>query len=145
MCCLNVDIFNGSFQDLIWAIEPVKSLQINKCLDEIHRVLKPNGSLVFIEPLGTNPIINFYRKLTPKSRSKDEHPLMDKDFKYIKSKFTNTEIKYYGLSTLIFFPFYKSPNNSSFFKFLTIFDQYLFKLKFFQWFAWSVLIRAKKS
>ena len=65
--------------------------------------------------------------------------------KYIKGKFTNTEIKYYGLSTLIFFPFYKSPNNSSFFKFLTIFDQYLFKLKFFQWFAWSVLIRAKKS
>ena len=135
---------NNTF-DIVYGSGILHHLQINKCLDEIHRVLKPNGSLVFIEPLGTNPIINFYRKLTPKSRSKDEHPLMDKDFKYIKSKFTNTEIKYYGLSTLIFFPFYKSPNNSSFFKFLTIFDQYLFKLKFFQWFAWSVLIRAKKS
>ena len=86
--------------------------------------------------------------MTPKSRSEDEHPLMDKDFKYIKSKFTNTEIKYYGLSTLIFFPFYKSPNDSSFsnfFKLLVTFDQYLFKLKFFQWFAWSVLIKAKKG
>lgn len=142
--CEKTKFDNNSF-DVVYGSGILHHLQINKCLDEIHRVLKPNGSLVFIEPLGTNPIINFYRKLTPKSRSKDEHPLMDKDFKYIKSKFTNTEIKYYGLSTLIFFPFYKSPNNSSFFKFLTIFDQYLFKLKFFQWFAWSVLIRAKKS
>ena len=142
--CEKTKFDNNSF-DVVYGSGILHHLQINKCLDEIHRVLKPNGSLVFIEPLGTNPIINFYRKLTPKSRSEDEHPLMDKDFKYIKSKFTNTEIKYYGLSTLIFFPFYKSPNNSSFFKFLTIFDQYLFKLKFFQWFAWSVLIRAKKS
>ena len=81
----------------------------------------------------------------PRGVKDDIERYENKDFKYIKSKFTNTEIKYYGLSTLIFFPFYKSPNNSSFFKFLTIFDQYLFKLKFFQWFAWSVLIRAKKS
>ena len=66
-------------------------LQINKCLDEIHRILKPNGSLIFIEPLGTNPIINFYRKFTPKSRSKDEHPLINKDFKYIKKNLKNTK------------------------------------------------------
>ena len=58
-------------------------MQIEKCLDEIHRILKSKGNLIFIEPLGTNPIINLYRKLTPKSRSKDEHPLINKDFKYI--------------------------------------------------------------
>ncbi len=135
---------NNSF-DIVYGSGILHHLQINTCLDEIHRVLKSKGSLVFIEPLGTNPIINFYRKFTPKSRSEDEHPLMDKDFKYIKNKFTDTEIKYYGLLTLIFFPFYRSPNTSSFFKLLVIFDQYLFKLKFFQWFAWSVLIKAKKS
>ena len=142
--CEKTKFASNSF-DIVYGSGILHHLQINECLDEIHRVLKPNGSLVFIEPLGTNPIINFYRKLTPKSRSEDEHPLMDKDFKYIKNKFENTEIKYYGLSTLIFFPFYKSPNNSNFFKFLVIFDQYLFKFRFFQWFAWSVLIRAKKS
>ena len=142
--CEKTKFASNSF-DIVYGSGILHHLQINKCLDEIHRVLKSNGSLVFIEPLGTNPIINFYRKLTPKSRSKDEHPLMDKDFKYIKNKFEKTEIKYYGLSTLIFFPFYKSPNNSNFFKFLVNFDQYLFKFKFFQCFAWSVLIRAKKS
>ena len=55
-------------------------IQFNKCLDEIFRILKSNGTLIFIEPLGTNPIINLYRKLTPKSRSKDEHPFTRKRF-----------------------------------------------------------------
>ena len=71
-------------------------MQIEKCLNEIHRILKSKGNLIFIEPLGTNPIINLYRKLTPKSRSKDEHPLINKDFKYINEKFIETKIKYYG-------------------------------------------------
>ena len=107
--------------------------------------MKSNGNLLFIEPLGTNPIINFYRKLTPKSRSRDEHPLINKDFDYINNKFTDIEIKYYGFLTLIFFPFYKLPNISNFFKFLVTCDQYLFKFSFFRLFAWSVLIKAKKN
>ncbi len=142
--CEKTKFANDSF-DIVYGSGILHHLQINKCLDEIHRILKSKGSLVFIEPLGTNPIINFYRLLTPKSRSDDEHPLTYKDFKYIKNKFTDTQIKYYGLLTLIFFPFYRSPNTSNFFKLLVTFDQYLFKLKLFQWFAWSVLIKARKS
>ena len=142
--CEKTKFANNSF-DIVYGSGILHHLQINKCLDEIHRILKSNGSLIFIEPLGTNPIINFYRKLTPKSRSRDEHPLIDKDFKYINSKFIDTKIKYYGFLTLIFFPFYKSPNNSRLFKLLVAFDQYLFKFKFFQLFAWSALITAKKN
>ena len=112
---------------------------------EIKRILKPGGELIFIEPLGTNPLINFYRKLTPKSRSLDEHPLVKLDFDLIEKKFVNTQIKYYGFLTLIFFPFYKSPKNSNIFKFLTIVDQFLFKLNIFKKFAWSVLIIAQKN
>ena len=119
-------------------------MQLEKCLDEIFRILKSKGKLIFIEPLGTNPIINIYRKLTPNSRSKDEHPLVNKDFIYIKSKFTDVNIKYYGFLTLVFFPFYKSPDNSKLFRLLVDLDQFLFKFKFFQIFAWSVLIKAKK-
>ena len=120
-------------------------LNISLCLDEIKRILKPGGKLIFIEPLGTNPLINFYRKLTPKSRSQDEHPLVKLDFDLIEKKFINTQIKYYGFLTLIFFPFYKSPKNSNIFKFLTIVDQFLFKSNIFKKFAWSVLIIAQKN
>ena len=137
-----------SFEDnnfnIVYGTGILHHLQIEKCLDEIIRILKPKGSLVFIEPLGTNPLINLYRKLTPKSRSVDEHPLVKKDFIYIKNKFTDVEIKYYGFMTLLCFPLYKSPENSKFFKFLVSLDQILFKFKFFQYLAWSVLITAKK-
>ena len=70
---------------------------------------------------------------------------MGKDFKYINKKFIDTKIKYYGFLTLIFFPFYRSPNRSRLFKLLSTLDQYLFKLKFFQLFAWSALVVAKKN
>ena len=137
--------FKDNEFDIVYGTGILHHLQIEKCLDEIFRLLKPKGSLVFIEPLGTNPFINIYRKFTPNSRSKDEHPLVDKDFDYINNKFSETNIKYYGFLTLIFFPFYKSPNHSKIFKLFTELDQYLFKLKFFRLFAWSVLITAKKN
>ena len=128
--------FNDSKFDIIYGLGILHHLQISKCLNEIARILKPNGTLLFIEPLGTNPIINLYRKLTPRSRSKDEHPLVEKDFKLIKDNFNNMKIKYYGFLTLIFFPFYRSSEKSIIFKWLIELDQV---------FAWSVLIIAKKN
>ena len=102
--------------------------------------------MIFLEPLGTNPFINLYRKLTPKSRSEDEHPLIKKDFDFLKNKYSDVEtVKYYGFLTLVFFPFYKSPKNSKIFKFLASLDQLLFKIKFMRLLAWSVLIIGKKN
>ena len=43
-------------------------------------------AILFFEPLGTNPFINFYRYLTPSSRSKDEHPLLKEDFENIEMR-----------------------------------------------------------
>ena len=142
--CEKTKLNDNSF-DIVYGSGILHHLKIEKCLDEINRILKSKGTLVFIEPLATNPIINLYRKLTPNSRSKDEHPLVKEDLKYIKSRFFDTNIKYYGFLTLVFFPFYSNPGKSSFFKILSKVDQILFKSKFFRLFAWSVLITAKKN
>ncbi len=142
--CEKTKFEDNSF-DIVYGTGILHHLEFNKCLDEIHRILKLNGCLVFVEPLGTNPFINLYRKLTPNSRSKDEHPLIYKDFEYIDKKFTSINIKYYGFLTLIFFPFYTLPNQSKIFKLLAYLDQLLFKIKIFRKFAWSVLITAKKN
>ena len=100
--------FEDNKFDLVYGQGILHHLEISSCIFEISRILKPGGKLLFIEPLGTNPLINLYRRLTPRARSKDEHPLIFKDFDIIKKKFKITDLKFYGFLTLIFFPLYKS-------------------------------------
>ena len=83
--------FNDNSFDIIYGSGILHHLDISLCLKEMYRLLKPGGRFLFIEPLGTNPLINFYRKLTPKSRSKDEHPLINDDFELIKKIFISYE------------------------------------------------------
>ena len=142
--CEKTKFENDKF-DIVYGTGILHHLDISKSLNEINRILKSKGFLIFIEPLGTNPIINLYRNMTPNSRSRDEHPLIDKDFYLIKKRFTNIEIYYYGLLTLVFFPFYGSPKKSFIFKILNKLDQILFKINIFKKLAWSVLIIAKKN
>ena len=132
--------FNDNSFDIIYGSGILHHLDISLCLKEMYRLLKPGGRFLFIEPLGTNPLINFYRKLTPKSRSKDEHPLINDDFELIKKNFYKLRIKYYG-----FFTLYKSPKKSFTFKILKKVDQFLFRFNIFKKFAWSVLIVAEKN
>ena len=131
--------------DLVFGSGILHHLSVEKSVHEINRVLKNSGEMVFLEPLGTNPFINFYRKLTPKARSIDEHPFVMKDLDLINSLFKQVTIKYYGFFTLIFFLFYINPKKSLIFKILSKLDNYLFKIKYFKNFAWYVLIIAKKK
>ena len=47
---------------------------LDRAIKELKRVLKDDGSAIFMEPLGMNPFINLFRKMTPKCRTKDEKP-----------------------------------------------------------------------
>ena len=136
--------FKAETFDLIFGSGILHHLNLKKSIGEINRILKNSGEMVFLEPLGTNPLINFYRKLTPSSRSIDEHPFVKKDFDLINSLFKEVEINYYGFFTLVFFLFYKKPEKSFFFKTICKLDRYFFKIEYFKNFAWSVLIVAKK-
>ena len=142
--CENLKIKEKTF-DLVFGSGILHHLNLEKAINEICRVLKDNGEMVFLEPLGTNPLINFYRKLTPNSRSRDEHPFIKKDFILINSLFKDVKINYYGFFTLIFFLFYRKPESSLFFKLLYKLDNYFFKFDYFKNFAWSILIVAKKN
>jgi len=137
--------FKAETFDLVFGSGILHHLNLKKSVSEINRILKNNGEMVFLEPLGTNALINFYRKLTPKSRSEDEHPFLKNDFDFINSLFEKVTIKYYGFFTLVFFLFYKNPQKSFIFKIISKLDYYFFKIKYFKSLAWSVLIIAKKN
>jgi SAM-dependent methyltransferase len=61
--------------DLAFGFAILHHLDLSKALPELHRVLKPGGIAYFAEPLGTNPLINLYRRVTPQHRTEDEEPI----------------------------------------------------------------------
>ena len=142
--CENSNLSSDAF-DIIYGLGIIHHLNLNKSLKELNRMLKKGGIMLFAEPIATNPVINIYRKFTPKARSVDEHPLVFQDIRLIESIFKNVEIKYYGFLTLVFFPFYKSPENSKLFRFISGIDRMILKTKYLRFLAWSVFVKAEKN
>ena len=83
----NLTFENGSF-DIVFGGAILHHLDINNTIHHIHRVLKPGGKIIFLEPLNMNPLYKIYRKMNPKERTPDEHALVSSDFKIIREKFT---------------------------------------------------------
>jgi SAM-dependent methyltransferase len=80
--------FEDESFDIVFGGAILHHLDIEKSVNHIHRVLKPGGKIVFLEPLNMNPLYRIYRKLNPQERTPDEHALVSKDFKLIRSKFS---------------------------------------------------------
>ncbi len=139
----NTSFENNSF-DLICGTGILHHLDIKKASSQISRILKKDGQAVFIEPMGYNPIINIYRKLTPKLRTKDEHPLKIKDIKIMKEYFNFLDIKFFHLFSIFSLIF---KNRVGFEKYVNYFDnldQFLFNmLPFTKYLSWQAVILLK--
>lgn len=89
MDCENLT-FDDNYFDVVYGRAILHHLDLAKALSEIKRVLKPNGLSVFIEPLGMNPLINLYRKMTPSRRTPDEKAFDEQAFEIMgKTGFSN--------------------------------------------------------
>jgi ubiquinone/menaquinone biosynthesis C-methylase UbiE len=95
--------------DLVCGTGILHHLDLDACYREIHRVLKPGGVAVFEEPLGHNPIINWYRNRTPDMRTEDEHPLMLADIERARAIYSRVDVRYYNLVSLAVVPLRNTP------------------------------------
>jgi SAM-dependent methyltransferase len=86
--------------DLVCGNGIVHHLDLGRAYAEIARVLKPDGVAVLSEPLGHNPLINLYRRLTPGQRTADEHPLRRKDIELAREFFGEVQERYFHLAVL---------------------------------------------
>lgn len=132
--------FENDFFDKVCGSAILHHLEIKKALTELCRVLKKDGNAVFLEPLGHNPFINLYRKLTPKLRSEDEHPLKTDELNLFKNYFSNVHITYFHLTTLLAVPFRDTKLFKFIFSVLSRIDSFLFKFNFFQKNAWMIVL-----
>jgi SAM-dependent methyltransferase len=103
-----LDLPSSSY-DVVCGSGILHHLDVARSGREIARVLRQDGAAVYIEPLGHNPAINLYRRLTPSMRTVDEHPLKVEDFAVLRESFADVSLTYYSLATLLAVPFRSRP------------------------------------
>lgn len=127
--------------DLVCGTSILHHLDLRKSLGEIVKVLKPEGKAVFIEPLGTNPVINLYRYMTPSLRTKDEHPFGSKDLLTFEEFFSKVDIVFFHFLSLLSVPLRHMSAFEKILNFLDAIDRRIFDwLPFSKVFAWQVVI-----
>jgi SAM-dependent methyltransferase len=133
--------------DLICGSAILHHLDLQRCFAQIARTLKPGGRAVFLEPLGHNPAINFYRWLTPKIRTPDEHPLLMRDFRLARSFFGRLELTCFHMLSLATIPLRRSRLFSPTLRCADALDATLFAaLPFMKRYAWScVIVRSEPA
>jgi SAM-dependent methyltransferase len=116
-------------------------LDLDRAWREISRVLAPGGAAVFLEPMGTNPLINLYRRLTPSMRTPDEHPLVFDDIRAVGAHFEQVSAEFFNFLGLAGAFLQRLPHADALMGWLHAADQWLFTR--FPWtrrFAWVVVV-----
>jgi ubiquinone/menaquinone biosynthesis C-methylase UbiE len=128
-------LFSDNSFDVVIASGVLHHLNLSIVCDEICRLLRPNGILFAKEPLGTNPFINLYRKLTPYARTEDERPLTKSDLIYLSIKFQLIQSQYIGFFSILSILF----KNKKITKALNIIDNLMDKtpLRYWFWYIWG--------
>lgn len=121
----HLDLPDDSF-DLVFGSGILHHLDLDRSLAEISRVLTADGTAVFFEPMGHNPAINLYRRLTPSMRSPDEHPLRTTDLQAATAWFDDVDAELHVLSTFAAVPFRRSRRYDSMIAGLNRLDRRLF-------------------
>ena len=135
-----LDFSRGMF-NLVYGTGILHHLNLDAVLPEITRVMSPDGHAVFIEPMGHNPVINAYRKLTPSQRTQDEHPLTTADLRGFREHFGKAELRFFYLFTLLAAPLANIKAIGPVVDALDAVDQRLFAyIPALQKFAWMVMM-----
>lgn len=100
----NLSFSDGQF-DLVIGTAILHHLDLERATAEIHRVLRPGGWAIFSEPLGHNPGLNLFRRLTPLARTPFERPLLIRDVARIGRSFAGVETHEFVLTSLFLLPF----------------------------------------
>jgi len=113
--------FKSSEFDVVYGNGVLHHVNLIKSSREIKRVLKKGGLGFFIEPLSYNPVIEFYRKIAKRVRTKDEKPLTLKDIKWFCNLFpVSSHYEFHFLTLVIFIWFFIgkriSPNQERYWK-----------------------------
>lgn len=131
---------DGSF-DRIHGSGVLHHLELDRALPEVARVLRDDGKAIFFEPLGHNPMINWYRNRTPGLRTPDEHPLLMADWERFETFFGVVETEFFHLTTLMAVPLRERPSFGRWLDRMNAVDDAIFRaLPWMRRFAWVTVL-----
>ena len=134
--------------DIVFGQSVIHHLDVPKACLEIYRVLKPGGKALFIEPMGTNPLINLYRRLTPAGRTPYERPLRSEDIVAMQEIFDRFASRCFYLTSLVTIPLSRWLREESlrrWYRRLNRVDDFLFQhVPYLERFCWDVVLELEK-
>lgn len=141
--------FHNESIDLVYGRSVIHHLDIPMARDEIYRVLRKGGKAVFLEPLGHNPLIALFRKLTPNRRTPDEKPLTVYDINTLAAPFSSANYTGWYLVSLLALVFCYFPANRRLFEYslqilLSVDRRLLSWFPSLQRFCWVAVIELEK-
>ncbi len=124
--------------DIVICAGVLHHMDFSKAYREIARVLRRDGTVIALEALGHNPLINWYRRRTPHLRSPDERPLRMEDVELARQIFDRVELRYFNLVTLAAAPLWNTSIFRPLANFLQGVDSLLLRVPILQRQAWMV-------
>jgi len=130
--------------DLVCGSGILHHVDLERATEEIIRVLRAGGSALFLEPLGHNPLINLFRRFTPRLRSIDERPLLGSDLAALEGRLGEVSVERFALLTPLAAPLVRWSAGRRLVRWLERVDRRLIA----RWsparrWAWMVVIRAR--
>ena len=129
--------------DVVFGSSVIHHLDVGRVAPEIVRVTRDGGTAVFLEPLGHNPAIELYRRLTPDARTADERPLRASDLRRLQLGWRKSAVTYYDCLTLCAVPFHTRGCFNGVAGFARRVDSLLFRLPAAWRLAWFSLIELR--
>lgn len=126
--------------DVILCSGMLHHLDLHRAYPELRRILRPGGRILAVEALGHNPLIQFYRNVTPHLRTDWErrHILRSADLELAKRWFSLGETRYWHLFSLLSVPFRGTPVFPSLLNALDRFDLWVLSITALGRMAWQV-------
>jgi SAM-dependent methyltransferase len=160
----DLSCFEASSFDVVYAANLLHHVDIETCLDEVLRVLRPGGRAAFWDPVLYNPLIMAYRPLASGVRTPDEHPIRRRDMEFFSNRFSSSKSRgFWFFSLAVFVRFFlfdridpskerywkkilsEADRLESFYAPLHTLDKIALDLfPFLKWLCWNIAVVAQK-
>ncbi|MCP4293193.1 MAG: methyltransferase domain-containing protein [bacterium] len=136
----NMDFEDNTF-DLIFCSGVLHHLDLDAAYPELARVLKPGGKILCLEALAHNPIIQLYRRLTPKLRTawETDHILSTEQVQQGYQFFDSIKVNYFYLFSIGVIPFRNTFLFKPLLSFTEVLDSMVLKIPLVRKMAWQMI------